>query len=183
MVKNLRSLRESYGLSRKQLAEIIGLTEKQLYSYEREQNSSEPTLTVLSQLADYFGVTTDELLGRNASYSPKKNPSTLDLSMFGERIKEYREKNGLSQTTIAEKAGITTAYLSMVEKGKKIPKIETCIRLLNALNMSADAAFMDCLVSSQDEKATYLQYKLAELPPEQRLSALRAFELILKSFR
>lgn len=183
MIGNLRSMREAFGLTRKELAEKTGLTERQLYSYEREENGSEPTLAVLSQLADFFEVSTDELLGRSPAYSAKMLPSPLNLNMFGIRIRKRREEMHLSRKDLSERAGITTAYLSVVEKGKKIPKIETCIRLLNALNMSADSAFMDSLVAAQPERASYLQSRMTELPPEQRIQALRAFELILKAFR
>lgn len=81
---NLRMYRESFGLTRKQLAEAISGTaikENQIYSYEREENGSEPSLEVLLALADFFEITVDELLGRTSGPSPVRT-GTLRLELF-----------------------------------------------------------------------------------------------------
>lgn len=44
MIKNLRYYRELHKMTRKELAEMFGLTEKKLYYYERTTSKSEPKL-------------------------------------------------------------------------------------------------------------------------------------------
>lgn len=166
MVKNLRILRESMGLSQEKLAELTGLTARRIYSYERESN--EPDIGTLVLLSSFFGVTVDYLVGKDSKFYDKESLASFDLSKFGHRIKQFREGKEISRTQLADQVGITTAYLSVIESGAKIPKLETCIKLLNALNISADAAFMDCLNGSVSKKCTMLQTQIGKLSPEKQ---------------
>lgn len=52
------------------------------------------------------------------------------------RLKELRIKNGLSQTELAEKTGVSEQAISFYENGKRHPKIETWQKIANALNTS-----------------------------------------------
>ena len=66
--ENLYSLRKKTGLSQKQMAEKLGLSYR---SYRRyESGETEPTLSALLCIADYFGVTLDYLVGRTDEPSP-----------------------------------------------------------------------------------------------------------------
>ena len=59
--KRLKSSRASSGLSRKQAADIIGITESTIGLYE--SGSRQPSLEALMKLASAYKVTTDYLLG------------------------------------------------------------------------------------------------------------------------
>lgn len=183
MIKNLRYYRELHKMTRKELAEMFGLTEKKLYYYERTTSKSEPKLDVITKLADFFGITVDELIGRTDAYSAKPLCSKIDLAKLGQRLRERREELNLSLKETAERSDITSAYLSFIECGKKTPNVDVFARLLNTLNMSADAALLDSLTAAQDEKSSYLQYKLIGLDPERRLMALRAFECFIEGLK
>lgn len=59
---NLKALRESKGLTKKQVAQGVGINERAYIAYEYgERDVSTETL---SKLADFYGVSTDYLLGR-----------------------------------------------------------------------------------------------------------------------
>ena len=60
--QRLRFLRERKQLSRRALAELCGLSKNMISMYERGEKI--PSVEVLIILADFFGVTTDYLLGR-----------------------------------------------------------------------------------------------------------------------
>ena len=62
---------------------------------------------------------------------------------IGRRIKQCREKLGLTQEEFAEKTGFTTNYISTLERGKSFPRCENLIILLNALEVSPEAIFCD----------------------------------------
>ncbi|WP_051350727.1 helix-turn-helix domain-containing protein [Caloramator sp. ALD01] len=58
----LKMLREEKGLKQKDLAKIIGISDRTIGMYE--QGRREPDFETLIKIADHFGVTTDYLLGR-----------------------------------------------------------------------------------------------------------------------
>ena len=60
--QRLRFLRERKQLSRRALAELCGLSKNMISMYERGEKI--PSVGVLIILADFFGVSTDYLLGR-----------------------------------------------------------------------------------------------------------------------
>ena len=60
--ERLRLLRSGKGVSQKQVADDIGITEVGYRNYEAGRRK--PTFDVLPSIADFFNVSTDYLLGR-----------------------------------------------------------------------------------------------------------------------
>ena len=60
--KRLAALRNQHDLSQAKLAAIVGLAPASIALYELDRNR--PALEQLVKLAEFFGVTTDALLGR-----------------------------------------------------------------------------------------------------------------------
>lgn len=102
-METLRRLRKTKGLTQTQLADAVGLG-RQAYAYY-EKGEREPSLETLGKLADFFGVSVDELLGR----SPKlfddarvERPEVLELfdkltshqqALILERMRAYADLN------------------------------------------------------------------------------------------
>ena len=59
----IKELRQSQGLSQEALGKIIGVKRYSVYTYEKGRNYTD--IQHLMELADYFDVTTDYLLGRS----------------------------------------------------------------------------------------------------------------------
>jgi transcriptional regulator with XRE-family HTH domain len=55
---------------------------------------------------------------------------------LGEAIRKLREKRGLTQKAVARDAGITTATLSLIERGQANPTWDTAKKISAALNSS-----------------------------------------------
>ena len=49
---------------------------------------------------------------------------------IGERIKQCRERLGLTQDQFAERLGLTTNYISTVERGASFPRCEKLIAIM-----------------------------------------------------
>ena len=60
--QRLQTLREKRRLSRRTLAELCGLSKNMISLYERGEKA--PSVDALINLAAFFGVSTDYLLGR-----------------------------------------------------------------------------------------------------------------------
>lgn len=61
----------------------------------------------------------------------------------GQRIKELRRGEGISQEKLALKAGIDRTYLAGVEQGKRNPSIKSLEKIINALDISFGEFFKD----------------------------------------
>jgi len=61
---------------------------------------------------------------------------------FAKNLRESRRKCGFTQAQLAEKAGISTHYIALIELAKNIPKVETIERLANALNIEIYELFI-----------------------------------------
>ena len=62
--ETLKQLRNKKGLNQSETAEELGVSLSSYQKYERDKGCVTPSLDVLIRIADYFGVTTDYLLGR-----------------------------------------------------------------------------------------------------------------------
>lgn len=58
--------------------------------------------------------------------------------MLGENIKEIRIEKGLTQKELADKVGISGAFMSLIEKGANNPSDENLIKIASVLNVSVE---------------------------------------------
>ena len=80
-MENLKILRKKTNLTQKEVADAVGIT-FQTYSYY-ETGRTNPTPEMLCKLADFFGVTVDELLGRTAQlFDDARVPKTEVQELF-----------------------------------------------------------------------------------------------------
>lgn len=65
-----------------------------------------------------------------------RSPSPPKLAAtFGTRVRERRERQGLSQMALAESAGMHFTYLGRIERGEQNVTILTLCRLAEALGV------------------------------------------------
>lgn len=63
--------------------------------------------------------------------------------MVNYKLKEARIKKGLSQTELAERAGITVQTLCLIERSKYNPSLKVCTALCRALGRTLDDIFWE----------------------------------------
>ena len=124
-MNRLKELRIKHGLNQKEVADALDTTQQAISLYE--SGKREPKLKTWQKLADYFNVSTSYLMGLNSND-------------FGNRIKELRIKNGLSQAELAEKIGVKDNTICQYEKGKRHPNNETWQKLADCFNISIPSA-------------------------------------------
>lgn len=77
----------------------------------------------------------------------------LDYYKVGQNIKYLRIQSNLTQDTLAERAGISKQYLSLLEKGKKEGRLAIYYRIALALNVT-----MDTLIGNQAPMDSAISY-------------------------
>ena len=89
---------------------------------------------------------------------------SLCLQEIGERIVEHRKKLGLTQESLAEKANLTTQFVSYAELGKRAMRPENLLKLSAALEVSADYLLTGKVI---DKDLLLLSEKLEKLSSSQ----------------
>lgn len=116
----LKKLRENSGISQKKLGELLGISERTIKSYETSQNT--PPVQNLVKIANFFGVSTDYLLGLTSKHTNDilmvpNDEEDLIFSMFemyqnltpdkriclNEIVKEILNQVGYEKKTLTDK--------------------------------------------------------------------------------
>ncbi len=95
----IRELREKHNLSMEQLAKQLGITKSRINMWEN--NGTVPRMNILVQLANYFKVTTDYLLGNDDASNVSRDNSKLSSLQ--------RNLGKLSQTDLEKAEGMLKA--------------------------------------------------------------------------
>ncbi len=78
ILKNLKLLRRSYGLSQQQLADVLGISQQSINKYETRD--VQPDLETLKKMADYFHTTIDFLVDYGGRNEAAQNQPTITFS-------------------------------------------------------------------------------------------------------
>ena len=62
--------------------------------------------------------------------------------IFAKNLRKNRHKYGFSQEMLAEKAKVSTHYISMIELSRNFPKSEAIERLANTMNIEVHELFI-----------------------------------------
>jgi transcriptional regulator with XRE-family HTH domain len=87
---------------------------------------------------------------------------TVDYAAIGRRVFDVRMRKGLSQKGLAERAGITSVFLSNIENAHNRASLATFLKLANGLGVSADALLCDNLDENRDIFEEHLGALLAD---------------------
>lgn len=115
MVKNLKVLRVSKGISQQRLADAIGTSQQSINKYENQ--SVEPDICTLCKIADFFNVSIDFLVGHVNHSQEKQWAGELELSK--QEIDLVRNYRNLSRD---EKESIRLVLRNYLN-GKTCPKV------------------------------------------------------------
>lgn len=87
----------------------------------------------------------------------------INKMAFGKKIKAARENLKLTQFELSEEVGISQNFLGDIERGLKLPSIETLVKLANILKVNLDYILSDSLdnILAEPEGIYYTNRQLA----------------------
>ena len=79
---------------------------------------------------------------------------------IGYRIKEARERLGLTQTELGQKVGVTGSAITNYEKETSHPKEQVIYKLMETLGVDANYLFQDCMhIPPKDNDIALSEYE------------------------
>ena len=105
----------------------------------------------------------------------------MDKTALGQKLREARQNKGYTQHALAEIADIGNVYLGEIERGSKMPSLNIFVKLIEALDVSADYILRDELTSGKEYIYDEITQKLKNLTPKQRKTAVDILDAYLRN--
>ena len=104
----------------------------------------------------------------------------MDFMPIGKNIRRYRLTRNLRQEDLAEMTNLSVNYIGALERGEKVPSLETFISITNALGVSADMLLADVIDAGYIAKRSFLSEKLENLSTEEWAKIYDIIDILLK---
>lgn len=104
----------------------------------------------------------------------------MDAKAVGQRIKAAREKKNLTQEDLAALIDISPTHISVIERGAKIPRMDTFVAIANVLDVSADSLLVDVVNHAAEGIATELSSAIAQLPQNEKIRILKIVSTLIE---
>lgn len=99
---------------------------------------------------------------------------------IGRRIRQCRLKKHWNQEQLAEATELSVSYIGMLERGEKLPKLETFLSIANVLEVSADELLADELKVGYRINLSKYTDQVEKLSPEERRRVFRVLDALLE---
>ena len=126
----LKRLRIAKGVSQKDVAAFLGIDRTTYLKYE--SGASNPNLSRLMQLANYFDTTPDYLLNEPAA-------AHIDnQTVIGKTLKQLRKERGLTQAEVADALHLNRSTYTKYETGSNAPSAEQIKNISKIFGVTTD---------------------------------------------
>lgn len=108
---------------------------------------------------------------------------SIDCADIGSRIKFHRREKHLTQEQLAEKTELSHVYISYLERGERMPRLDAIINIANALNVSADDLLSGNLLVSDSSSDSREFEALYDCTPEELSIILNCMAFLKEQLR
>ena len=102
----------------------------------------------------------------------------MDAQAVGHRIKVAREAKGLTQEELAVLVDLSPTHISVIERGVKVPNLDSFVAIANALGVSAGALLIDVVECSTEGIANEPSTRISKLPQREQRKILGAVQIL-----
>lgn len=128
LAQNLKYLREQKGFTQQEFAEVLGVKQRTISSWEYQSRT--PDLETIVKLAEYFCVSLDDLILRDM-----RPP----IPIYASNLAYLRKLHGMTQQEIAELIGLKNkSSMSLVEAGMNDVSVENLEKLADFYGVTMD---------------------------------------------
>ena len=102
---------------------------------------------------------------------------------FGIRVKELRNKKGITQYQLAEMAGIDPKHISHIETGSTKLSLQVLVNISNALSVQTDQLLFDAAITDSVQLESSLIEKIGSCSTDELLILTDIVHATIKSLR
>ncbi len=132
----LKELRMEKNLTQEQIANIFGIARITYNHYETQERVL--PLERLNDIANYYTVSIDYILGLNNTKKYKIINKELDKKISGLRIKNFRKERKITQAKLANILNTTQSTIADYERGRYLIATPFLYEICKKYNVSAD---------------------------------------------
>ena len=105
----------------------------------------------------------------------------MERMEVGIKIREARKQKDFTQQMLTDAIGVSEVYVSMIERGMKMPSLSLFAQIITVLDVSADFVLRDALPSGKDFVYKEVAELLDSLTPKQRRAAIDILDAYVRS--
>lgn len=105
----------------------------------------------------------------------------MDFKDIGKQIKRKRVEKNWRQEDLAEYTNLSVPYIGMIERGEKLPRLETFILIANVLGASADELLANVLTNGYALQMAKHSHKLNDLSSRDQKILYEIIEIFIKN--
>lgn len=104
----------------------------------------------------------------------------MDIVDFGKRVKQKRIESNLTQEELAEKADLSVGYIGMIERGKRLPSLDTFVIIADELNATADELLSNSIKKAYQSRLHKYEEKLERLDRKEARKVCSVLDVLLE---
>lgn len=104
----------------------------------------------------------------------------MDIVDFGKRVRQKRIESNLTQEELAEKTDLSVGYIGMIERGKRVPSLDTFVILADELNVTADELLSNSIKKAYQSRLQKYEEKLALLNRKEMKKVCSVLDVLLE---
>lgn len=106
----------------------------------------------------------------------------MDYKRLGKRIREERQRLGLTQAELAEDINISDTYMGAIERGERSLTLDTLVRLVNRLGVTVDYMLADSVMDNDSNILEQFKQIIDCQPLERKQMAINVLRTIFSYF-
>lgn len=134
--KRMKEIRTNNNMMQKDIAKILNIT-----SYDYSHFETEHTIIPLKHLinfCNYYNTSLDYIFGFTDVIHENTNNLEINLIKSGERLKNFRKENKITQSKLANIIKVSNTIISEYELGHLLMSTHTLYDICKKYNISAD---------------------------------------------
>ena len=144
----LKELREEKNISQQDIAKYLKIDNSLYAKYEKEYYVI--PIKHLNTLCNYFNISFDYIFGLTNKLNYKENVNEIDSLKSGNRIKEFRKEDKITQERLASELNMARSALANYERGRTVIATPFLYTICKKYQISADY-----LLGKIDAKITF----------------------------